>query len=140
MYKSCLYLFVALLIVMSGASLSAKDSPLSNSARNILKAKCADCHSSKAELPFYANVPFFSTLIKKDIEDGLADLDLERDLAGIEDKDVDDGILIHLETVLSDNTMPPIQYGVIHWDKYLSKKEKATLVNWINEVYKLKGM
>jgi cytochrome c peroxidase len=119
---------------------SAKYSPLSLSSRGILRSKCADCHSSKALLPFYAQLPFLKDLVKKDVEDGLLDFDIEKDLNDIQDKDLDEAKLIHLETTIADNTMPPLQYAVIHWDKLLTKEEKTVLTKWINSVYKLKGI
>jgi hypothetical protein len=48
--------------------------------------------------------------------------------------------LIHLETTITDNTMPPLQYAVVHWDKLLTKDEKIVLMKWINSVYKSKGI
>ena len=119
---------------------SAKYSPLSLSSRKILKSKCADCHSSKALMPFYAQLPFLKDLVKKDVEDGLLDFDMEKDLNDIKDKDLDEAKLIHLETTITDKTMPPLQYAVIHWDKLLTKEEKTVLTKWINSVYKLKGI
>jgi cytochrome c peroxidase len=131
---SIICLFFAVLQV------SAKYSSLSLRSREILKSKCADCHSSKAVMPFYAKLPFLDSLVKKDVEDGLLDFDMERDLAGIYDKDLDEAKLIHLETTIADNTMPPLQYAVIHWDKLLTKEDKAILSKWISAVYKLKGI
>jgi len=119
---------------------SAKYTPLSLSSRKILKSKCMDCHSSKAVMPFYAQLPFVKELVKKDVEEGLLDFDMEKDLNNIQDKDLDEAKLIHLETTIADNTMPPLQYAVIHWDKLLNKDEKIILMQWINSVYKLKGI
>lgn len=119
---------------------SAKYTPLSLSSRKILKSKCMDCHSSKAVMPFYAQLPFVKELVKKDVEEGLLDFDMEKDLNNIQDKDLDEAKLIHLETTIADNTMPPLQYAFIHWDKLLNKDEKIILMQWINSVYKLKGI
>ena len=132
-----LFVFCLWIAVMQ---VSAKYSPLSLSSREILKSKCADCHSSKAVMPFYAKLPFVKDLVKKDVEDGLLDFDMEKDLNDIPDKDLDEAKLIHLETSIADNTMPPLQYAVIHWDKLLTKDEKIVLLKWINSVYKLKGI
>ena len=99
-----------------------------------------DCHSSKAVMPFYTQLPFLKELVKKDVEEGLLDFDMEKDLNNTQDKDLDQAKLIHLETVIIDNTMPPLQYAVVHWDKLLSKNEKIILIKWINSVYKLKGI
>jgi cytochrome c peroxidase len=91
-------------------------------------------------MPFYTQLPFLKDLVKKDVEDGLLDFDMEKDLNDIPDKDLDEAKLIHLETTITDNTMPPLQYAVIHWDKLLTKDEKIVLLKWINSVYKLKGI
>lgn len=135
----CFSLFIICLF-FAVIQVSAKYSPLSLSSRKILKSKCADCHSSKALMPFYGQLPFLKDLVKKDVEDGLLDFDMEKDLNDIKDKDLDEAKLIHLETTIADNTMPPLQYAVVHWDKLLTKDEKIVLLKWINSVYKLKGI
>ena len=121
-----------LILVCCGllAAVKAEDS-LSNKARVILQNKCFDCHSSKAELPPYGNIPFVKDLIKKDIEEGVADWDMETDLKGLKDKDLSERSLLKLEMVVTDKTMPPIQYTVIHWDKILSLQERQTILAWL---------
>lgn len=135
----CFSLFIVCLFFVI-IQVSAKYSPLSLSSRGILKSKCADCHSSKALMPFYAQLPFLKDLVKKDVEDGLLEFDMEKDLNDIKDKDLDEAKLIHLETTITDKTMPPLQYAVVHWDKLLTKDEKIVLLKWISSVYKLKGI
>jgi hypothetical protein len=124
----CFSLFIVCLL-FAVIQVSAKYLPLSLSS-----------HSSKAVMPFYAQLPFLKDLVKKDVEDGLLDFDMEKDLNDIKDKDLDEAKLIHLETTITDKTMPPLQYAVVHWDKLLTKDEKIVLLKWINSVYKLKGI
>ena len=49
---------------------------------SMLENKCIDCHSNKATLPFYANLPVVSSIIAKDIQQGTEELNIPQDCFG----------------------------------------------------------
>ncbi len=104
---------------------------LSKESRAILHAKCMDCHASGIKQPWYAQLPLVKTLVKEDVEKGIEDFDIRSEIDAKKDSEIDMGTLLHLEVVLTDKTMPPIQYGIIHWDKYLNQNEIQTLLAWL---------
>lgn len=126
------YLLIFFLGFNNLSALALNQKSLSIKSRAILQKKCADCHSAGTPLPLYAKLPFVQDLIKKDIEEGLVEFDMKRDLYNIPDKNLDEGVLLKLLTSTTDKTMPPIQYSIIHWDKVLTKEERKILLDWLN--------
>ncbi len=113
----------------------AKKTTLRKQAELILKSNCADCHSHQTQFPWYAQLPIVHDLINSDIERGLSSLNIEEEIIQVrQDKDIAQDIVRRLETVISNNAMPPIQYRVMHWDSKLDSNEKTILIRWLGQL------
>ena len=95
---------------------------------------CQYCHTSNADLPFYANLPFVDSVLSHDIESGKRVFLLNKLLDGLKDpsklSEVD---LAKLERVIENNEMPVAKFRHIHWGTRPDDSEKTTLLNWIRE-------
>lgn len=95
---------------------------------------CQYCHTSNADLPFYANLPFADAILSHDIESGKRVFLLNKLLDGLKDpsklSEVD---LAKLERVIENNEMPVAKFRHIHWGSRPDDSEKTTLLNWIRE-------
>jgi cytochrome c peroxidase len=101
----------------------------------IFRAKCMDCHSSQTEYPFYASFPLAKELIDSDVRKGRAFFNLEKNFFNIDnDKRIPQQTLSKIEYVINENSMPPIQYRLAHWDRWITAADKKTILNWIAEI------
>jgi len=106
----------------------------------ILKTKCADCHSYGTKFPWYADFPIARDLIQHDIEEGRryfnmeTEIFLKRDKNGLKIDEIPVNTLNRIEGVVHANSMPPIQYLVMHWDHALTAKDKQVLLAWIRNL------
>ena len=95
---------------------------------------CQYCHTSNADLPFYANLPFADAILSHDIESGKRVFLLNKLLDGLKDpsklSEVD---LAKLERVIENNEMPVATFRHLHWGSRPDENEKTTLLNWIRE-------
>ena len=127
-------LFVLILLLIISLCLPAKAltaAELSAKARDTVKSKCMDCHSTHTVLPFYAQWPLVKDLIQADITKGLDHFDIGKEIDVLEDNSIAATTLTKLEAVVKAGSMPPLQYSIAHWDKTLTKENKATLLQWI---------
>lgn len=103
-------------------------------ARDVLSQKCADCHSEDYVLPMYAFIPGVRGLLEKDIQTGLAYMDMASALQSEEGQPVSEAALAKLEQSLSDGSMPPKPYLALHWNGALSESDRDAVVSWIHSV------
>lgn len=104
--------------------------PYFKNAAVILQSKCMDCHSSSPRMPFYANFPLAKNLINDDINHGTERFSLDSKFAhnGMSFSELD---LARLEGVLYDNSMVPIRYQLLHWNRGFNNHEKQIIKDWI---------
>jgi cytochrome c len=95
------------------------------SAKAVLVAKCADCHSSETRWPVYSWVAPGSWLIERDIVEARKKMDLSRwEEMPAEKQDV---LMAKIVQEAKSGDMPPLQYVALHWDARLSKDDVAAL-------------
>lgn len=130
-----IFLFIPLINMMllppsSNNTLTSITNPSFKNAATVLQTKCADCHSVKARLPFYANFPIAKNLMLNDMTQGLARFSLDGKLEnnGANFTDLD---LARLEGVTYNNSMSPLRYRIMHWNQGFNKDEKAVVKKWI---------
>jgi len=116
---------------LSEAALTGKQVSFKKAAP-IFAGKCFDCHSSKVQMPFYANFPIAQQTIGHDIEEGLAEFDFEHELFTPNQKP-SAVALNKLEYVLKSGEMPPLRYVALHWEAILSEKDKQAIFQWIQD-------
>ena len=97
----------------------------------ILENQCLSCHNPQAPVPFYAKIPFVGKLIAYDMFAGLRSIDLNAPLVNLQQgKPVADSVREKLLRVAQKNTMPPLQYVVVHWNSWLTKAERQVIIDW----------
>ena len=111
-----------------------KNDPLFTGAAGVLQAKCMSCHAAKVALPFYASFPIASSMIQKDIDEGLAYYNFTERLIPPAGKAVDEVSLAKLEHTVARGTMPPGRFILLHWDGELGKTEKDDVLKWVHAV------
>jgi len=111
---------------------SVKDSS-TRQAIDLLQDKgCLSCHSPKAKVPFYGNLPGIGAEIKKDMADGLRSIDLQAAFeAAAEGKAFPEVALAKIEDVVAAGTMPPAKFSMIHQSSKINDTEKKTLLDWV---------
>lgn len=96
--------------------------------------KCMVCHTRGLDLPFYAKVPGIRQMIEKDYRDGLRAMDLGLEIVGKNaSKPVGETVLAKMEYVITNDTMPPAKFAVVHWGSRLSDADKKNILDWVKE-------
>ena len=132
------YLIVLSLLLVSLLNAQATQQTSRAKVQKILKQKCMDCHSDQTVYPWYANLPIIHDLIQADVTKGRSYLDLEKELFSIKnERNIPKHVIVELESVITADAMPPIQYRAIHWDSIITKEDKLVILDWLDE---LKGL
>ncbi|MBP1686146.1 MAG: cytochrome-c peroxidase [Deltaproteobacteria bacterium] len=99
----------------------------------ILETKCANCHSTEAQLPFYAAFPVAGDMIRGDKQAGIREFDLVTELYPTGKGPATEPALAKIEYVAQTGAMPPARYLALHWNHRLSDVDRETLTPWIRE-------
>jgi hypothetical protein len=104
----------------------------------ILFKSCANCHSSKTKYPWYYSVPGVKQFIDKDVSEAKKHLDLSSDFPfkghGSPSSDLE-----AIKESVSNRTMPPWSYRLMHPESELGPKAESEIVNWVDESLILLG-
>lgn len=94
--------------------------------------KCLMCHSEGAQMPFYANFPIVSSMMKTNIENGLKRVDLTDAMQQLENGGVvDKATLNKLEYVIDNDLMPLPEFNIIHWGAAVTSAKQKMAQEWI---------
>ena len=95
------------------------------------KGGCLACHSSDAELPFYADFPVAGDLVKKDVSEGYRAYDITPLMAalssGAQPNPVD---VAKVEKVALDKRMPQAKYFLMHWGSQMTDAKRDIIAMW----------
>lgn len=95
---------------------------------------CLACHDYDAKAPWYAKLPFASSLITGDIMYATRSIDLRSVVNNLKaNKPVTEVDLNKIEYAVKANTMPPFAYSIAHWSSHLTAAEKDALLAWVSE-------
>ena len=115
-----------------GAQTGASDTYVA--AAQALGQKCGNCHSAQGKLPFYAALPFASSLVKDDIRKGTEWFDLVASFANTPAQPIGEATLAKIEKSIQDGAMPPHRYRALHWNGALSAAQQQAVLSWIQQV------
>jgi len=99
----------------------------------ILETKCANCHTTEPQLPFYAAFPVAGDVIRGDMQAGIREFDLVAELYPTGTGPATEPALAKIEYVMQTGSMPPPDYLALHWNHRLSDADRATLGPWIRQ-------
>ena len=104
-----------------------RDAPWSNEeARRIAVAACYDCHSNETKWRWYSNVAPVSWLLQNHVDEGRSRLNFSE-----WDRRQRIGELVESVT---EGSMPPRSYLLMHWSASLSAAEKQTRADALREL------
>lgn len=96
--------------------------------KDVFTTSCYDCHSNNTNYPWYGHVAPFSWLLDQHIRNGKHELNFsEYDTLSTRKKIA---ILDEICEVVSDSSMPPSNYLMLHSDAILSEEDKEMLCDW----------
>lgn len=101
---------------------------LPESLANSIRRSCYDCHSNHTNYPWYAHVAPFSWIINQHINNGKEELNFSV-YGSLEDK-VKISVLTSICEVISDSTMPPANYLMLHEDAALDSDDISAICDW----------
>lgn len=95
----------------------------------VLINKCADCHSTGTQWPFYSRIAPGSWLIERDIILARSKMDLSH---WAELSSDDQAILrATISEQAKQGKMPPLQYRALHWGAKLTNTDVEALTRWV---------
>lgn len=100
--------------------------------RTLLVTKCADCHSSQTQAPFYGHFAPASWLIESDIVRARQAMNL----SAWESYPVDRRQTLAAKMVqeIKEHDMPPFQYRAIHWNATLTDADATAIAAWAHSL------
>ncbi|MGK7393481.1 MAG: heme-binding domain-containing protein [Candidatus Cyclobacteriaceae bacterium M3_2C_046] len=98
---------------------------------NILKTSCYDCHSRQVNYPWYSYVAPVSWLVRKDVEEGVEELDFSAWNTYNKRKLVK--ILDEIKEEVEEDKMPLPIYTFIHGQAKLDQQQKELIRDWVDE-------
>lgn len=121
----------------SQLNLSEADTLSINAFRVLNQNGCQYCHTPNSALPFYANFPIAKQMMQKDIHNGLREFDMTALIKNIEtNTPVSEVDLAKIKSTLIENSMPPHNFLLMHWNSHLSIDEKKILLDWMQREHK----
>lgn len=106
--------------------------PMPDSVKIIVDKACADCHSNKTVYPWYASVQPVAFWLTDHVNDGKRHFNFN-DFAGYRIAKQNHKIEEVIEQI-KENEMPLYSYTLIHKEAKLTDAEKATLINWCQNI------
>jgi len=94
----------------------------------VLQRACRDCHSNDTVWPWYSQVPPMSFMIRHDVEGGRAKFNFSGWASGSAKPTQNQ--LLEICDAVSDGSMPPMGYRVMHSAARLSPEDVDTLCRW----------
>lgn len=101
------------------------DASMPEAAKNVLRAKCADCHSNSTEWPVYARLAPASWLVEHDVMAAREHLNLSEWAQLSEDQR--ESLEQEIVRQARRGAMPPVQYRLVHWNAALKGTDVAAL-------------
>ena len=103
----------------------------------VLAPRCGSCHDSRVDPPWYAALPIVGAFIREDIEMGRLYLDLARAFP-FRDPELRGEVgrrahLYGLRAAISDGSMPPRAYRLVHPGSGLSASQQEALRRFLDE-------
>jgi hypothetical protein len=92
------------------------------------RTSCYDCHSDNTDYPWYAHIAPFSWVIDQHIRNGKHEVNYNGyDTLGKRKKIA---LLDEICEVVSDSSMPPANYLMLHPEAVLSEEDIAAICEW----------
>jgi cytochrome c len=96
--------------------------------RDLLQAKCADCHSTATRAPIYGRFAPASWLMERDILEGRKRLNLSAwEKYSPEEQDI---LRAKMANEVMEHEMPLLQYRLIHWGSRINDADVKILRAW----------
>jgi cytochrome c len=99
--------------------------PIPDAAKQILIAKCANCHSDATKWPIYSNLAPISWLIEHDVIEGRKHLNLSHWRESSPDRQ--QVLAQEIVQQVKRGAMPPLPYRSLHWRARLNSADAAAL-------------
>ncbi|OQW53826.1 MAG: hypothetical protein A4S09_06310 [Proteobacteria bacterium SG_bin7] len=103
-----------------------------NNIKTIFERKCINCHGGQTGYPWYYKFPFAKGLIDSDVAEAKKHLDFSKGFPfkghGTPKEDLE-----AISKVVSEGTMPPFRYWVLHWDHRINEAERKAILKWTSE-------
>ncbi|MCH2533418.1 MAG: heme-binding domain-containing protein [Bdellovibrionales bacterium] len=98
----------------------------------IFEKKCLDCHGLGSKKPWYYVLPGIKHMMNQDMSEAKKHLDMTNGFPfGGHGSPKED--LQAIKKTVREDSMPPWQYKMMHWNSKLTKKEKMVLNKWIDK-------
>lgn len=93
---------------------------------------CTACHSQNVQLPWYHSIPGVRELLDRDVREARIHIDMTNDFpfAG-HGTPLDD--LIAIDEAMTDQSMPPLRYCLLHWSSCLTHEERNIVQRWARQ-------
>ncbi|MEI6806652.1 MAG: cytochrome c peroxidase [Myxococcaceae bacterium] len=92
-----------------------------------LQVSCANCHTpNQTQYPFYFKFPIVKQIIEKDISEAQAEFLLDPSHLSVTD-------LRKIRKEIAEDAMPPLKYKIMHWDSWISAKQKESMLAYIDQ-------
>jgi cytochrome c peroxidase len=115
------------------SGLRAEDAEFASVA-SVLEQKCASCHVTDANLPFYASFPVASGMIHEDVANGIKHMNMTNDFWFESGMPISKAAVTKVEQVIKEGSMPPEHYLMMHWNGALSDSERQQILGWVKKV------
>lgn len=106
--------------------------PATTAVTDILQKACYDCHSNNTVYPWYAHIQPVAWWLNDHITEGKHELNFSEFMqyrVRKQYKKLDESI-----DLINKGEMPLSSYTLIHKNAILSKEEKQTLTNWMEDI------
>jgi cytochrome c len=99
--------------------------------REMLSAKCADCHSAQTRAPIYARFAPASWLMERDILQARKAMNLSEWEKYPAEKQ--EALKAEIVMQAKSHAMPPAQYRIVHWNARITDNDIQALTQWARE-------
>lgn len=106
--------------------------PMPDSVKQIVTKACADCHSNKTVYPWYASIQPLGFWLDHHVDEGKREINFN-EFASYRIGKQNHKLKEVIEQI-KEEEMPLASYTLIHKDAKLTEAEKATLVQWCQNV------
>jgi len=104
----------------------------------ILVHCCYDCHSNQTQFPWYYKIPGPKQLIDYDIKEACKHVNCSNDFPFGGHGKLGE-TLKAIRDEISDGSMPPITYRMLHWGRLIEGEQKDSVIQWIDSTLVLLG-